>query len=178
VYRIDIEQGNIVDAKMMERLRTGMTPDQVRYVLGSPQLTDPFDPTRWVYVYRLRRGNGELLESRINLLFENGVLAGSARASGGVRMRPFLRPAVDNKGEAAVKAMGDVLGDLNARRGKVKEIAAQGDEQIVRASAPLAELFGYSTSVRSVSRGRASYTMEPERFEIVPGSVKEELLNR
>lgn len=43
------------------------------------------------------------------LKFENGVLAGSASASGGVRMRPFLRPAVDNKGEAAVKAMGDVL---------------------------------------------------------------------
>jgi len=76
------------------------------------------------------------------------------------------------------ESMGDVLGDLNGRRGKVKEMVARGIQQVVRAVVPLAELFGYATAVRSLSKGRASYTMEPEQFDIVPEKVKEELLNR
>jgi elongation factor G len=76
------------------------------------------------------------------------------------------------------ESMGDVLGDLNGRRGKVKEMVARGIQQVVRAAVPLAELFGYATAVRSLSKGRASYTMEPEQFDIVPEKVKEELLNR
>ncbi len=74
--------------------------------------------------------------------------------------------------------MGDVMGDLNSRRGKVKDITARGANQIIRARVPLAELFGYSTAVRSLSRGRAMYTIEPEKFEIVPGNIREQLLNR
>jgi elongation factor G len=74
--------------------------------------------------------------------------------------------------------MGDVLGDLNGRRGRVKEMMARGATQVIRAQVPLAELFGYSTAIRSLSKGRASYTMQPERFEIVPGALKEQLLNR
>lgn len=74
--------------------------------------------------------------------------------------------------------MGDVMGDLNGRRGKVKDIAARGANQIIRARVPLAELFGYSTAIRSISRGRAVYTIEPEKFEIVPGNIREQLLNR
>jgi elongation factor G len=74
--------------------------------------------------------------------------------------------------------MGDVLGDLNARRGKVKEMVARDDSQIIRAKAPLAELFGYATAIRSLTKGRASYTMEPEQFDIVPAAIREELLNR
>jgi elongation factor G len=74
--------------------------------------------------------------------------------------------------------MGDVIGDLNGRRGKVHEMEARGTNQIIRAGVPLAELFGYSTAVRSITRGRASYTMEPEQFEIVPEVIKQELLNR
>jgi elongation factor G len=76
------------------------------------------------------------------------------------------------------ECMGDVLGDLNGRRGKVIEMTAQGNMQVVRAGVPLAELFGYSTVIRSLSRGRANYTMEPKQFEIVPAAVREEILNR
>ena len=76
------------------------------------------------------------------------------------------------------ESMGDVLGDLNGRRGKVKDMVARGIQQVVRAAVPLAELFGYATAVRSLSKGRASYTMEPEQFDIVPEKVKEKLLNR
>ena len=74
--------------------------------------------------------------------------------------------------------MGDVMGDLNGRRGKVKDITARGANQIIRARVPLAELFGYSTAIRSLTRGRAVYTIEPEKFEIVPANIREQLLNR
>jgi elongation factor G len=74
--------------------------------------------------------------------------------------------------------MGDVLGDLNARRGQVREMHAREGEQVVRAEAPLAELFGYATALRSLTRGRASYTMEPRSFERVPDALRERILNR
>jgi elongation factor G len=73
---------------------------------------------------------------------------------------------------------GDLMGDLNGRRGQVREMDARGDMQAIKADVPLAELFGYSTAIRSLSRGRASYSMEPEQFAIVPQAVKEAILNR
>ncbi len=74
VYRIDIEQGNLVDEDMLSTLKDGMTADQVKFVMGAPQLIDPFEPDRWVYLYRLRRGNGEIVQNRVQLWFANGVL--------------------------------------------------------------------------------------------------------
>jgi elongation factor G len=74
--------------------------------------------------------------------------------------------------------MGDVLADLNGRRGKVLEMMTRGTTQILRVAVPLAEMFGYSTVIRSVSRGRANYTMEPKQFDIVPKAIREHLLNR
>ncbi len=73
---------------------------------------------------------------------------------------------------------GELMGDLNSRRGQVREMVTRGDMQTVRAHVPLAELFGYSTAIRSLSRGRATYSMEPEQFAIVPKTVKEAILNR
>lgn len=74
--------------------------------------------------------------------------------------------------------VGEIMGDLNGRRGHVRDMTMRGDMQLVRADVPLAELFGYSTAIRSLSRGRASYTMEPEAFAVVPRTVREQLLNR
>jgi len=74
--------------------------------------------------------------------------------------------------------VGDIMGDINGRRGSVRDMTTRGDMQIVRAQVPLAELFGYSTAIRSLSRGRASYTMEPGEFAVVPRTVREQLLNR
>ncbi len=74
--------------------------------------------------------------------------------------------------------MGEVLGDVSSRRGKVNDMTAKGELQAVHATVPLAELFGYSTAIRSLTRGRASYTMEPVQFDIVPETLQKELLNR
>ncbi len=74
--------------------------------------------------------------------------------------------------------IGDVLGDLTARRGKVKEHASHPPLQVIRADVPLAEIFGYATTIRSLTRGRASYTMEPRVFEIVPEDIQQRILSR
>jgi elongation factor G len=74
--------------------------------------------------------------------------------------------------------VGEVIGDVNARRGQVRDMADRGGTKVVQAAVPLAELFGYSTAIRSLSRGRASYTMEPDAFAVVPRTVREHLLNR
>ena len=90
----------------------------------------------------------------------------------------ILEPVMSVEVTTPSEFMGDVLGDLNGRRGKVRSLEARGGLQIVKADVPLAELFGYATIVRSLSRGRATYTMEPKQFEIVPASVKDQLLKR
>ena len=73
---------------------------------------------------------------------------------------------------------GELMGDLNGRRGQVREMTMRGDAQVIEANVPLAEMFGYATAIRSLSRGRASYSMEPELFAVVPPAVKEAILNR
>ena len=74
--------------------------------------------------------------------------------------------------------LGDVLNDLSARRGHVSEMTSKESLQVVRARVPLAELFGYSTAIRSLTRGRASYTMEPTCFDVVPEAIQQKLLER
>ncbi len=74
--------------------------------------------------------------------------------------------------------VGEIMGDINGRRGHVCDMRVRGNMQLVRARVPLAELFGYSTVIRSLSRGRASYTMEPDAFAVVPRTVREHVLNR
>lgn len=74
--------------------------------------------------------------------------------------------------------LGEVIGDMNGRRGRIREMRAADAMQVVHAEIPLAELFGYSTSLRSLTRGRASYSMEPSSFEVVPENLQQGILNR
>lgn len=74
-YRPDIQQGNFVSQEMVAQLKEGMTQDQVRFVLGTPLLTDIFHAERWDYVFRLAKGNGELTTSRVTVFFKDNRLA-------------------------------------------------------------------------------------------------------
>jgi len=102
------------------------------------------------------------------------ALRDAVRAGQPVLLEPIMKVEVVSPDEH----LGEVLGDLNSRRGKIKELIAQDGTQIVHAEVPLAELFGYATSLRSVSRGRASYSMEPCLFDVVPENLKNSILNR
>ncbi len=89
-----------------------------------------------------------------------------------VLLEPIMKVDVLTPNES----MGEVLGDLNARRGRVKELVAKGNLQIVHAVVPLAELFGYATAIRSLTKGRASYTMEPFSFDVVPEAIQQAMI--
>jgi elongation factor G len=72
--------------------------------------------------------------------------------------------------------MGDVIGDLNRRRGQVQGMEQRGNAQVVSAFVPLAEMFGYATDVRSMTQGRATYTMQFERYDEVPANIAEKVV--
>ncbi|MBN2190330.1 MAG: elongation factor G [Candidatus Aureabacteria bacterium] len=88
----------------------------------------------------------------------------------------LLEPVMKVEVTTPEEFMGDVIGDLNSRRGKVKEMETKGNAKIILADVPLAEMFGYATVIRSITRGRASYSMEPSHFEKVPKNIAEKIL--
>lgn len=90
----------------------------------------------------------------------------------------FLEPIMKLEITTPPESVGEVLGDLNGRRGTVLDMEQRGDMQIVHARVPLAKLFGYSTAIRSLTKGRASYSMEPDMFDIAPLDVRKEILER
>jgi len=90
----------------------------------------------------------------------------------------LLEPVMEMEVITPEEHLGDVLGDINGRRGQVREILAREGAQIIHADVPLAELFGYATAIRSLSRGRASHSMQPKRFDVVPPTMHEAILNR
>jgi elongation factor G len=98
---------------------------------------------------------------------------GTAKASP-VLLEPIMKVEVDTPDEY----MGDVMGDLNSRRGRILGMDAKSDKQIIAAEVPLGEMFGYSTVLRSMSKGRASYSMEFECYREVPRNVQEALVNK
>ena len=90
----------------------------------------------------------------------------------------FLEPIMKLEITTPPESVGEVLGDLNGRRGTVLDMEQRGDMQIVHARVPMAQMFGYATAIRSLTKGRASYSMEPDSFDLVPRNVREELLAR
>ena len=73
---------------------------------------------------------------------------------------------------------GDIMGDLNRRRGRINGIDSKNGLAMIKADVPLAEMFGYSTAIRTLSSGRASYTMEPSKFEEVPRNIVEQIVEQ
>ena len=90
----------------------------------------------------------------------------------------FLEPIMKLEITVPPESVGEILGDLNARRGTVLDMDMRGDLQIVHARVPMAKMFGYSTAIRSLTKGRASYSMEPDSFDLAPRDVREDLLSR
>ena len=74
--------------------------------------------------------------------------------------------------------MGDIMGDLSSRRAKIGEMGERGNAKYIKALVPLAEMFGYATTVRSLSQGRASFTMEPSHYEEVPSNVAKAVIEK
>ncbi|GAC1039940.1 outer membrane protein assembly factor BamE [Pseudomonas sp. No.117] len=79
VYKIDIQQGNVVTQDMIDQLRPGMTRQQVRFIMGTPLIQDTFHPDRWDYLYSLQAAGGQRKQERVSLVFNgNNQLSGLA----------------------------------------------------------------------------------------------------
>lgn len=98
----------------------------------------------------------------------------AARKAKPVILEPIMK-VVATTPEASV---GDVIGDLNRRRGKILGQDSLKGTIDVTAEVPLSEMFGYSTTLRSMTSGRATYTMEPSHFERVPSKIQEEIIKK
>jgi elongation factor G len=94
------------------------------------------------------------------------------------RSKPkLLEPVMAVEVVTPEEYLGDVMGDLNARRGRVEGLEPRGNAQAIRARAPLATMFGYATDLRSTTQGRATFTMQFDRYEEVPQSIAGELVD-
>jgi len=104
-----------------------------------------------------------------SLAFKTGTTQASP-----VLLEPIMKVEVDTPDEY----MGDVMGDLNGRRGRILGMEEKGGKQIIRAEVPLGEMFGYATELRSMTKGRAGYSMEFECYREVPQHAQEQILGK
>jgi len=114
-YRPDIQQGNFVSQEMLAQLKVGQTRDQVKFILGTPLLTDVFHASRWDYPFYLARGNGELTSARVTVFFKDDVVerfeGGNlptekeyiARIAGPAKVQPKDLPKKEEAGAAQIK---------------------------------------------------------------------------
>ena len=93
------------------------------------------------------------------------------------RAKPvLLEPVMDVEVVTPEEYMGAIVGDLNSRRGRIVSMEARGSSQVIRATVPLGQMFGYATEMRSMTQGRATYTMQFARYEEVPPAIAEEIM--
>jgi outer membrane protein assembly factor BamE len=114
VYKVEVQQGNVVTQEMIDKLKPGMTPSQVRFVMGTPLIVDPFHQDRWDYYYYLRRSNETSGESqRVTVVFKNDLLIA---VQGNTRIKAG---DLAIKESAAKPASGDApaKSDVNRLRG-------------------------------------------------------------
>ena len=107
-------------------------------------------------------------------------IAGSMALKEGVKKAGvvLLEPIMDVEVVTPGEYMGDVMGDLSSRRGKIGGMTQRAEAQVIGASVPLSEMFGYSTTLRSITQGRAVYSMQFSRYEEVPKTKAEEIISQ
>ncbi len=107
-------------------------------------------------------------------------IAGSMAFKDGVKKANpvLLEPVMAVEVITPEEYMGDVIGDLNSRRGKMQSMEKRGNAQVIKAHVPLSEMFGYATDLRSKTQGRATYTMQFSHYEEVPKSIAETIISR
>ena len=105
------------------------------------------------------------------------IAASQALQDAAKRAKPvLLEPIMKVEVVTPEKFMGDVTGHLGSKRAQIEGVDDRGMNKAIRAKVPLSEMFGYITTLRSMTEGRASYTMEFDKYEIVPGNVAQEII--
>ena len=159
----------VQDKHLQECVRQGLSDGVVTGVLARYPMTD-------LSVTCL---GATLVDPEISdeVAFRSAAMMGFREAAEAAQPE-FLEPIMKLEITTPPESVGEVLGDLNARRGNVMDMDMRGDLQVIHARVPMAQMFGYSTAIRSLTKGRASYSMEPDMFELAPKNVREEILSR
>ena len=159
----------VQEKALQECVRQGLEDGVVTGVLARYPMTDILVTCQ----------GAEIVDPEVSdeVAFRSAAMMGFREAAEAAKPE-FLEPIMKLEITTPPESVGEVLGDLNSRRGTVLDMAQRGDMQVVHARVPLAKLFGYSTAIRSLTKGRASYSMEPDMFELAPSSVREEILSR
>ncbi len=161
-------KGNSVPREFVKPVRVGCEEAMSRGVLAGFPLVD--------MKATLFDGSYHEVDSH-ELAFK--VAASMALREGAERAGPqLLEPVMDTEVVTPEDYVGDVVGDLNRRRGKIRSIESRTGMQVISAWVPLAKMFGYATDLRSASQGRASYTMQFDHHEPVPAQVAEGIIQR
>ena len=160
--------GGIIPKEFMKSIETGVKESATTGVISGSPVID----------VKVTLVNGSFHEvDSSDLAFKMAASIGfrdAIRKANPVILEPIMKVEIITPQEY----MGDVIGDVNSRRGKVQELETKAGARIIAAEVPLREMFGYATALRSLTQGRAGYTMEPLRFERVPKNIEEELLER
>lgn len=164
---VDVSK-NIISSEFQKAIIEGITDGLATGILGNNSLVD----------IEVRVVGGSMHPTDSTEIAFRTAAALALREAVTVADPVLLEPVMELEIITPEEYMGDVIGDISGRRGKIRAMNAKGTTQVVEAEAPLAELFGYATKLRSLTKGRASYSMEPLQFDIVPEPIKEAVLNR
>ena len=159
----------VMDRNLQECVRQGLADGVATGVLARYPMTD-------VEVTCL---SATLVDPEISdeVAFRSAAMMGF-RETAEAAAPEFLEPIMKLEITTPPESVGEILGDLNSRRGTVLDMDMRGDLQVIHARVPLAKMFGYATAIRSLTKGRASYSMETDQFELAPKVVREEILSR
>jgi elongation factor G len=165
---VDEVKGGVVPAEYIPAVEKGIFESSMSGILSGHPMVD-FKATLFDGSYHEVDSSELAFKMAGSFAFKDGT-----QKADPILLEPIMRVEVTTPDSF----LGDIIGDLNSRRAKVREIVPRGNLQIIRAHVPLAEMFGYATAVRTLSSGRASYAMEPDHFDPVPKAVQEKILNR
>lgn len=159
----------VADRHLQECVEQGLLDGVMTGVLARYPMTD----------LRVECQSATLVDPEVSdeVAFRSAAMMGFREAAEAARAE-FLEPIMRLEITTPPESVGEVLGDLSARRGNVLDMDMRGDLQVIHAHVPMAQMFGYSTAIRSLTKGRASYSMEPDKFEIAPKNVRDEILSR
>ena len=156
------------DARLAETLEQGLLDGIMTGVLARYPMTDIEASVSAIEIVDPEISDEIALRGAAVMGFREAALAADPE---------FLEPIMKLEITTPPESVGEVLGDLNMRRGTVLDMAQRDDMQVVHARVPMAQMFGYATAIRSLTKGRASYSMEPSDFALVSKSVREHLLS-
>ena len=162
-------KNTVPDKHLQECVEQGLADGVATGVLARYQMTD----------LKVICQGATIIDPEISdeVAFRSAAMMGFREAAEGASPE-FLEPIMKLEIMTPPEGVGEILGDLNSRRGAVLDMDMRDDLQIIHARVPMAKMFGYSTAIRSLTKGRASYSMEPDMFELAPPDVRAEILSK